>query len=261
VTYIFMAVHYPIEGRAGEVREAMARMAAAMAGTPGLLEIGPWAECDGSRVIGISRWESKAAFDAAMPGSGVPSDVIHPGERKPREYFHLEAAEHSPGGEPGRWHDLVPELSPEPYVYAVVTEVPGGIAPFAVIREDEGITVVLPRAGADRAGLRYDYAAARISLRLDSDLAAVGLTATISRMLADAGISCNVIAGAAHDHLFTDWDRREEALALLSALLPTRPPYLPHAVSSSACEPVRNSQFGTVSIPSVRSSAWVSARL
>jgi uncharacterized protein len=183
-----MAAHYPVEGRAGEVRESMARMAAAMTGTP---------------------------------GSGVPSDVIHPGERKPREYFHLAAvAEDSPGGKLGRWHDLVPELYPEPYVYAVVAEVPGGIAPFAVIREDEGITVVLPRADADRAGLRYDYVAARISLRLGSDLAAVGLTATVSRVLAGAGISCNVIAGAAHDHLFTGWDRREEALALLSALLP-----------------------------------------
>ena len=221
MTYIFMAAHYPVEGRAGEVRESMTRMAAVMAGTPGLLEIGPWAESDGSRVVGISRWESKAAFDAAMPGSGVPSDVIHPGERKPREYFHLEAVtEDSPGGELGRWHDLVPELYPEPYVYAVVAEVPRGIAPFAVIREDEGITVVLPRADADRAGLRYDYVAARISLRLGSDLAAIGLTATVSRVLAGAGISCNVIAGAAHDHLFTDWDRRVEALALLSVLLP-----------------------------------------
>src|SRR5262249_33499364 len=91
VTYIFMAAHYPPPGHLHEVRESMTGMAAAMTGTPGLLEIGPWVERDGSRVVGISRWESRAAFDAAMPGSGVPSDVIHPGESKPREYFHLQS--------------------------------------------------------------------------------------------------------------------------------------------------------------------------
>jgi hypothetical protein len=92
MSYLFMAAHYPADGHADEIRLSMTRMAEAMAGTPGLLEIGPWVERDGSRVVGISRWESKAAFDAAMPGSGVPNDVIHPGERKPREYFHLEPA-------------------------------------------------------------------------------------------------------------------------------------------------------------------------
>jgi heme-degrading monooxygenase HmoA len=91
VSYIFLAVHYPAPGHLNEVRQSMTRMAAMMAGTPGLLDIGPWVERDGSRVVGISRWESKAAFDAAMPGSGVPSDAIHPGESKPREYFHLES--------------------------------------------------------------------------------------------------------------------------------------------------------------------------
>jgi hypothetical protein len=214
--YIFMAAHFPADGHAAAVRASMTRMAASMAGTPGLLEIGPWAERDGSRVVGISRWESKEAFDAAMPGSGVPGDVIHPGERRPREYYHLEPAAAGPAG--GQWHDLTPWLCPEPYVYVVVAEVPAGLAPFAVIREDEGITLVLPQADADRAGLPYDYVAARISLRMSSDLAAVGLTATVSRALAGAGISCNVIAGAAHDHFLTDWDRREQAVALLRAL-------------------------------------------
>jgi hypothetical protein len=219
VTYVFIAVHYPADGRREEIHASMSGMAASLAGTPGLLEIGPWVERDRSRIVGISRWQSKAAFDAVMAGSGVPSDVIHPGERKPRGYFHVESAtQDSPGGNPGKWHDLAPELYPEPYVYAIVGEVPSGIAPFAVIREHEGITLVLPRADADRVGLRYDYVAARISLRLGSDLAAVGLTATVSRALAGAGISCNVIAGAAHDHFLTDWDRREEALALLRAL-------------------------------------------
>ena len=36
--------------------------------------------------------------------------------------------------------------------------------------------------------------------------------------LADAGISCNVIAGLAHDHLFVDWEAGLRALALLREL-------------------------------------------
>lgn len=89
MTYIFMAVHYPASGREDEVYASMRAMADRAADVPGLLEMGPWREHDGDRVIGFSRWESRAAFEAAMPGSGVPSDTIHPGERRPREYFHL----------------------------------------------------------------------------------------------------------------------------------------------------------------------------
>lgn len=93
MTYIFMAVHYPAPGRRDEVYASMVAMAESAAGTPGLLEIGPWLEHGGDRVVGFSRWESKAAFDAAMPGSGVPSDAVHDGERQPREYFHLARPE------------------------------------------------------------------------------------------------------------------------------------------------------------------------
>jgi hypothetical protein len=55
---------------------------------------------------------------------------------------------------------------------------------------------------------------------VNSTLDEVGLTATVSRVLADAGISCNVIAGAAHDHLFVDWPSGHHALNLLRQLLP-----------------------------------------
>jgi len=89
MTYIFMAVHYPLPGRRDEVHASMTRMAQTAAGTPGLIEIGPWLEHDGDRVVGLSRWESRDAFEAAMPGSGVPNGIIHDGERRPREYFHL----------------------------------------------------------------------------------------------------------------------------------------------------------------------------
>ena len=90
--------------------------------------------------------------------------------------------------ESGDWRDIRPELSAEPYVFAV-GEPPPGVTPFAVIREDEGVTLVLTRADTDRA--RLDYVAARITLRVGSTLTDVGLTALFSRTLADAGISCS----------------------------------------------------------------------
>jgi hypothetical protein len=34
----------------------------------------------------------------------------------------------------------------------------------------------------------------------------------------DIGISCNMIAGLAHDHLFVGWEQGEQARALLSEL-------------------------------------------
>lgn len=89
MTYIFMAVHYPEPGRRDDLYHRMANMAGNLAGTPGLIDIGPWVEYDGERVVGVSRWESREAFDAAMPGSGVPSDTVHEWESRPRDYFHL----------------------------------------------------------------------------------------------------------------------------------------------------------------------------
>jgi uncharacterized protein len=114
--------------------------------------------------------------------------------------------------------DLAPALWPEPYVFATAVAPPPGVVMFAAILEDEGLTLVLTKADADRAKLEYSYLAARITLGVNSELDEVGLTATVSRVLADAGISCNVIAGTAHDHLFVDWWRGEQALALLRKL-------------------------------------------
>lgn len=113
--------------------------------------------------------------------------------------------------------DLLPELSSDAYVFASVdpAAVPPGLDPFATVREDEGLTLILSRTDADLAGLPYDYLAARITLRVHSDLAAVGLTAAVSTELAAAGISCNVIAGRSHDHLFVPLARAADALDAL----------------------------------------------
>lgn len=90
----------------------------------------------------------------------------------------------------------------------------------AAVREAEGLTVVLPRAEADRQGLSYDFVGAWITLQIHSDLEAVGLTAAVSRALSEARISCNVLAGFHHDHLLVpvaDAPRALEVLAELAA--------------------------------------------
>ena len=114
--------------------------------------------------------------------------------------------------------DLSPSLADEPYVFTTVDGPAPSVPMFAAILEDEGLTLVLTRADADIAKLSYGYVAGRITLGVDSSLDEIGLTARVSRVLADAEISCNVIAGSAHDHLFVDWDRRFQALDLLRML-------------------------------------------
>lgn len=112
---------------------------------------------------------------------------------------------------------LEPVLWPEPYGFAVWE---GGILliePFATVREAEGMTVVAPLAEMRAAGMVSDPWA-RISMTVLSDLSAVGLTAAMARALGGEGISCNVIAGYHHDHLFVQWDRRADALRVLRAL-------------------------------------------
>lgn len=88
----------------------------------------------------------------------------------------------------------------------------------ATIREAEGLTAVLRREDADAQGLGYDFVAAWITLQVHSALAAVGLTAAVSNALAEAGISCNVLAGFYHDHLLVPAARAQDALAVLRAV-------------------------------------------
>ena len=107
---------------------------------------------------------------------------------------------------------MEPELFPEPYGFAV-WEGALPFQPFATVAEAEGLTVVAPLAA-----LGGGDPWARISLTVHSDLVAVGLTAAFATALGREGISCNVIAGVHHDHLFVQWDRREDAMAALRAL-------------------------------------------
>lgn len=113
-----------------------------------------------------------------------------------------------------------PELRPGRYVFTTTsgTAVPEGLRPLVTVAEAEGLTLVLPEAEAVAAGLPCDYVAGWITLRVHSALDAVGLTAAVSTHLAAAGLSCNVVAGYHHDHLFVPYERAARAVALLEEL-------------------------------------------
>ncbi len=89
---------------------------------------------------------------------------------------------------------------------------------LGMFREVEGITVIFERNVADTLNLSYDYVASWITLEVRSALSAVGLTAAFSTALAQRGISCNVVAGYHHDHLFVDTTKAKQAMQVLKAL-------------------------------------------
>lgn len=116
---------------------------------------------------------------------------------------------------------MEPRLFAEPYGYFVLAKgetMPPDLVPFATVAEEEGLTLVAPADDLARANIVAEPLWARISLTIHSDLSAVGLTAAFAGALAGQGISANVIAGFYHDHIFVQWERRENALAALIAL-------------------------------------------
>jgi len=111
-----------------------------------------------------------------------------------------------------------PELRDGPFVFTTVDSVPEGADPVVSVREPEGVTLVLRRDEADRLRLPYEYVAAMVTLNVHSALDAVGLTAAVASELTGHGISCNVVAGYFHDHLFVPFERGGDVVTLLEAL-------------------------------------------
>jgi len=115
---------------------------------------------------------------------------------------------------------MEPELHSGVYVYCSVSHATdlSAVSALATFRETEGITIVLPEAEALQACFTVMFRAAWITLKVQSDLQAIGLTAAFSSALGAAGISCNVMAGAYHDHIFVPVEQAEAAMSALLAL-------------------------------------------
>ncbi|MEO0379301.1 MAG: ACT domain-containing protein [Pseudomonadota bacterium] len=117
---------------------------------------------------------------------------------------------------------MTPALMPGRWVYCCETD-PGRVARLAVnalaiIHEAEGITLILPQDIASAEGHDASLAMRQITLNVFSDLEGVGLTAAVAQALTDIDVSCNVVAGFHHDHVFVPVGAAQRAVETLRAL-------------------------------------------
>jgi uncharacterized protein len=119
---------------------------------------------------------------------------------------------------------LSPELHAGTYVFAMlgVGERVDLHEVVSLMREPEGVSVIVEEEVATRLGLQPVLRCAWITLNVNSDLQAVGLTAEFSAALGRAGVSCNVVAGTHHDHIFVPVAQADMAMRALRALQAAR---------------------------------------
>ena len=76
--FVSLAIHHPRDEHREDFLGFMRRVVDATRDAPGLIEFASWSEAGGARLLGLARWESAEAFNAAMP-----TILSLSGERRP----------------------------------------------------------------------------------------------------------------------------------------------------------------------------------
>ena len=115
---------------------------------------------------------------------------------------------------------LQPTINEGDYVFCAVKEnfTVEELDALMIFKEEEGSTLIVRKETADKYNLDYSFVASWITLKVHSSLEAVGLTAAFSKALTEEKISCNVIAGFYHDHIFVAKNDGARAVKVLLEL-------------------------------------------
>lgn len=124
--------------------------------------------------------------------------------------------------------NLTPELDAGEYYFASVPESQlFGLVNYlsyiaSIHREEECLSIVFSKEILDEMKNYSDDEPvgpfALITLKVESDLLAVGFLAKITGELANEGISANPISAFHHDYLLVPFEKKEEAMKVLTRL-------------------------------------------
>ena len=94
--FAHLTIKYPKPEHADDVLTSMQRVAELAQGAAGLIRIGPWRDARSGRIVGLALWESKQAFEAAMPRIFESYDDPDPDGtwcERPTDVLHISPAE------------------------------------------------------------------------------------------------------------------------------------------------------------------------
>ena len=115
-----------------------------------------------------------------------------------------------------------PYLVDESFIFMTtdqsLSSISNTLNPIASFKENEGLSLVITQATADKNAITYDSVFSCISLGVHSSLESYGLISTISRELTQNNISTNVFSGYYHDHIFVQSEKADKALEIISKI-------------------------------------------
>ncbi len=116
--------------------------------------------------------------------------------------------------------NMNPEINMGEYVFCTVDNLKkiNFTDLVAYIKEKEGFTLVMEKNKAISLGLDFRFTSSWITLNVHSSLDAIGFNSIISNSLTENKISCNLIAGFYHDHLFVNKKDAKRAINILKIL-------------------------------------------
>lgn len=120
------------------------------------------------------------------------------------------------------YDEMLARMNPQvggDFVVACVQEIPDGIEPHTIIREPEGLTIMVPVEQAKALEIADSEVYTLLILGSPGSFATVGLTASVAQMLSARSIPCNVVSGVHHNHIFVPADRTQEAMSALEEMM------------------------------------------
>lgn len=87
---------------------------------------------------------------------------------------------------------------------------------IGLFKESEGLTIIATTKYFAANKISFEGPYAKLTIDLHTSLELLGLTAELTTRLSSRGMAANVVAAYFHDHIFVQYDLRQQAMEALN---------------------------------------------